>query len=167
MYKNWKAICGITDPNFRLFIALCTEQETLLKIAFVFPEFFVAKKPEQPGPFPLSYLRRVADSHFKDGREIGEVASDMPDIMLGVGMQHFYYGSPDKTAVPIHFPLTIEHRSKLKELRRVAEKIECFPWGLNRIVINGTEFFTGLWTGDDADDIDVDVYPTALVDVNA
>lgn len=167
MYKNWKVICGITDPNLRLFVALCNDEVTLAKVAKGFPELFVAEKPEHPGPFPISYLRGIANERLSTGVEIGEVASSMYEIMHRVGLPFFWYGDPSKEVVKIDIPISAEHRTTFEELRSAASKVESFPWGLNKITVNGVEYYTGLWTGDDASDIDVDIYPAALVDEKA
>lgn len=72
MYKNWKAINGISDKHFMYAFALLDlETEFGKKMAEKFPEYFLHEKPEQAGPVPLSAIREYAinnpDHHADEG----------------------------------------------------------------------------------------------------
>lgn len=62
MYKNWKAICDITDTRLMWAMALLDlEADFGQDVAKRFPEYFSEK--EQAGPVPLSVLKMKAEEN--------------------------------------------------------------------------------------------------------
>lgn len=65
-YRNWRAICAITDQNLLLFLALTKDEALLRKVASGLPGVLVDEKPEHEGPWPLSVIRRVCATMHND-----------------------------------------------------------------------------------------------------
>lgn len=65
MYKNWRAICQITDTHFMWALALLDLTNNFGQmVAERFPEYFSTEK--QMGPIPLSVLFILAKKHGKE-----------------------------------------------------------------------------------------------------
>lgn len=89
MYKNWKAICQITDTHFMWALALLDLTTDLGRmVAERFPEYFSNK--QQAGPIPLSVLQITAQNNNEGSDRPEEhlvayntIPSDWPLIKLG------------------------------------------------------------------------------------
>lgn len=75
MYKNWKAICQITDTHFMWALALLDLATDFGRmVAERFPEYFSSE--QQAGPIPLSIIKMRACQNTQ--REVGKAYDDYP-----------------------------------------------------------------------------------------
>ncbi|OGG50246.1 hypothetical protein A2763_04690 [Candidatus Kaiserbacteria bacterium RIFCSPHIGHO2_01_FULL_54_36] len=172
MFKNWKAICKVESSYLRLLMLTASEPE-LAKLQRGFPELFQEEKPEHPGPFPLSFLRKIAedlkadcfqgDPHPTDAW--CDIANALPNQFHDVGLPSEFCVHPDHKD-----NFSAGHRLMSAELIKAYSKLHkgyqidmIFPWGLRIVHWDGVPYFLG----------DFDhcksflVYPAALVDVNS
>ena len=70
LYRNWHAICAITDPHLKLCVSLTKDESLLAKLALGFPELFTEEKPEHEGPWPLSVLRRAVKDSYDEAHDV-------------------------------------------------------------------------------------------------
>lgn len=168
-YKNWLGICAIENIHFRLAVALSNDKEFLGKIAQVFPNLFTNIKPEHPGPFPLSYLREIADKWCQKN---GEDQSTLYNGFAMIGFPSVLWAHPENEVYDPETSIVLkmtnddywEYNARYREHR------VCFPYINHLVVLNGTRYYTG-WVNSDGvtDDACKDIYlfPADLVDIGS
>ena len=166
LYKNWPEICKVENLHFRLAVALATNQEFLGKIAQVFPNLFTETKPEHPGPFPLSYLREMANRYIAEGNDHSVLEYPMTDVGLSaVYLVEKKTDGWDKNNVLTAPGWFEEHHAYFRE----EYERGTFPLELFRVQINdeGTVYYLGYVAGDDhPNGKHMLLYPSNLVDEN-
>lgn len=165
LYKNWPEICHIGNLHFRLAVSLATDEEFLGKIAQVFPNLFTEHEIKLPGPFPLSYLREMANRYIAAGND----HSVLEDPMVDVGLSPVYlvektegWDEDNVLTAPGWFE---EHHAYFRE----EYERGTFPLELFRVQINdeGTVYYLGYVAGDDhPNGKHMLLYPADLVDEN-
>lgn len=179
MYKNWKAICKVSNPQLQL-LMLTADDATLKKLRRGFPELFVSERPEQPGPFPLSYLRRLADDfkakHFAENKLMheddlwNEIVCELPEVMKAVGMMHFFCQPPceEKDELRGGIQVSAEGFNRCwKKFHGGYTRKKIFPWELRLTHIDGIPYFLGEFSAEYNEPGDFSIYPAALVDLGA
>ena len=91
-FKNWKAICEIPDPLFRMAIAL-TDLTTDFgqMVATRLREYF-STAPLEPGPVPLSIIKKTAEMRYMEDHKDDRDA----DISRAFDFCDSYRGIPDR-----------------------------------------------------------------------
>lgn len=174
MYKNWKAICEIR--NHHLMRLMLTANETELgKLAHGFPELFLGEKPEQPGPFPLSFLRKAADEFSAECLASGQhpedawanIITDLPLALGDLGMPSEWCVHPKGKEAEVFgenpHMMSDELIRNYSKLYKGYRRDMVFPWGLRIVLWDEVPYFLGPF-----DHLKCFlVYPAALVDVSA
>jgi hypothetical protein len=167
-YLNWPEICMVENVHFRLAICFSNDPEFLGKIAQVFPNLFTETEPENNGPFPLSYLKRVADAWCAKS---GEDRSTLHQAMDEVGIPSVLMAHPDSDIYDPGecLPLTLKDQ-EYAELRKKYVDGVCFPYELNRAEVYGVAYYTGWVNGEgvkDTDHKEMYLFPADLVDIGS
>jgi hypothetical protein len=162
LYRNWPAICALSNHHLMLFAATANEEERA-KLALGYPELFTEEKPEQDGPWPLSVIRRVLveKKTEEDGvHEILERELGLICIAVEGSLKLVFHGE----AMPIS-------DDEGREISRLwDEGYDTFPEKTHRVTINGVEYYLGMV--DNANqthpqEVNAFVYLCSLVDENA
>lgn len=163
LYKNWKGICQLNDTNFKLWVSLCNNWGLLNKLAAGFPELFTQDKPEYEGPFPLSVVRRVADSEDPNGDNPSNWDELLRDVL---GLPWFTCAPVGSGKDFIPMPMEIIEKMENGEIPLIGHRRKpSFPETLERITIGGIEYYIGFnWWGTE---VELQLYPCALIDENA
>lgn len=168
MYKNWPAICRISDVYLRLCIALTNNEELLTKLQKGFPECFTDEEPEHPGPFPLSALRSLSDRWLHIESDRGDFSTTHELLEEEVGFPVVWCGGPtsqwagDDGALPL--PLELQGETYNEIIQWSRENKNGFPRVLRQVNIGGQEYYLG-WANESEEDMAL--YPCRLVDENA
>lgn len=174
MFKNWKAICEVRNPHL-LGLILAADETELNKLALGFPELFQQEKPEHPGPFPLSFLRKVADDFKAEcvtpdkhpAEAWADVTTDLPIVLEEVGLPAEWCVHPKGREAGVFgenpHMMSDELVRNYHKLCKGYRRDMVFPWGLRIIHWDGVPYFLGPFDHLKS----FLVYPVALVDVNA
>ncbi len=171
LYKNWKEICKIENAYFLLAVALATDIKFLGDLAIGFPHLFTDIKPEHPGPFPLSFLRKIADS-AQDIHSLDEIFLEygLPAIPYAHRESFYFRTMEERDEKPV---LWMGSAMSQEEYNVWSEKYTAayplFPYTLETLTIDDVNYYVGYvnTNGPDVDELkDMYLYPTDLVDVN-
>ncbi len=149
MYKNWKAICQITDTHFMWALALLNLATDLGRMVVErFPEYF--SNEQQAGPIPLSVLIKKAqeaesyNNQFGPGDwhlvEYGAIPSHWPILTFSDGY--------DSSCQPI--PDCLKSASECNDIGKIYE------WEGKKIVLVDAYIDLGTWSFVPAELIAVD-----------
>lgn len=168
LYKNWSEICEVEDVHLRLAVALSVDQEFLGKIAQGFPNLFTETKPDRVGPFPLSYLKQLADIWCAQD---GEDRSTLDKCFKKVGLPSILWAHPEADVFQAKncLVLNVTDEQYAELLKHYQEGI-CFPYIGQTVVVDNTSYYTG-WVNSEGTGHnfgkDITLFPANLVNVNA
>ena len=132
MFKNWKAICEITDAHVMWALAMLDLRSDLgRKFVKRFPEYFTKKKSK--GPIPLSVLRQVAqkDAIAAYGPDFGDYSDNLQSVgtcaKYNIPTQPFSGSRGGYGYEPL--PAELAHLKDAKGIGQIAE------WGGKKFVV--------------------------------
>ncbi len=173
IYKNWLGICQVTNVHFRIALCYARGEEFLARLALGFPELFTNIQPEHPGPFPLSYLREVADAY--KAKEGEGAMSHIQDGLEEAGMPYVSWAHPKssmfnpETALALDID-TAEYQKFLEAYE--LDSRDMFPYTLHGVSVKNNLYYLGWVNPSGAEEgmeheRDIYLFPADLVDTSA
>lgn len=161
LYRNWPAICAITNPRLKLLVALEPDEEVLEGLNRGFPGFFTEEPPQQSGPWPLSVLKYITDKAYadEDSNQIGD------DALEAFGFP-IVKASVDLEAMGWHDGLQLSEVDANELTSMWTEgRSSMFPDNTRRVTIRNVEYYVG-YVEVNIDPLSAILYPCSLVDEN-
>lgn len=167
LYKDWRAICALTNVHLKLLVSLATDEEFLKKLARGFPELFTDEEPDQKnGLWPLSVLRMIVAESIRndphpDSASIISAYDELSSVFPWVGA----CGPLTSEGFSDPLILTREEAQQVSYYERLDDR-GVFPFGLIKVAVQGNDYYIGMPVNDyvDSDTIRVYLFPCVLVD---
>lgn len=165
-YRDWKAICALTDPRLKLCISLATDEKVLEGLQRGFPELFTREKPTHETRWPLSaLLRAVEESCGEQSNDDFSTAHRTLKKRFGFPSIEAWVLGDTVTELPEGIMCLMDDEAALlNDMWRRGEGL--FPRHTSRVTINGVEYYLG-WLGDIHAITECYLYPCSLVDENS
>jgi len=140
-YKNWSAICAITDQNLKFCVACSTDEKVLEGLQRGFPELFTEEKPEHDGPWPLSVIRRAFDTRAPNITEEELLSGELEIPFVYAVGPSCPQGERDGRLI-----LTTSEENELLEGWEEAEETKFFPYNLGCFWVNDEKYYVAYYS---------------------